>query len=266
MRFQEWKGLVRQTLPYLAAAGGHVLLFALFFLMPRSPSPAARQEPFVISLKTLVLPDPDPKPESQEPETSTLPENLTEQQIQPKSVRPEKPKHSPDIEPDFEHAEARTQPDTSGQKASAGPAEVTALGDNESQAPRSGALPPIASQGPPSSEEKARNTLQALSCLRLNQTDYRPECDEHQKSNHTGQFALTAPDGWQNVELGPNPYETALDRFSQRQNESRATPYSQYQAKSSDHQHANPFSGSQSSAERDLTGNVNAFPDPVWGD
>ncbi len=112
-----------------------------------------------------------------------------------------------------------------------------------------------------------QNTLRAFSCLRLGQTEWRPECEEFQR-NGCDEIVLSKPsDDFAPSPDMPNPFETRFDRFTAGQYADTSTPYTLFQSKTNDHQHASPFaSPSLSSAERDLSGRINALPDPVWGD
>ena len=104
-----------------------------------------------------------------------------------------------------------------------------------------------------------------MRCNRLGQRDPPPECDPW-NSEQAG-FDMARPEReWVAEELPDNPFASAMERFAERQYERNGTSYALTQTQNNDHQHANPFAGSQTSAERDLTGRVNASTDPVWGD
>ncbi|GEM_PF-4988070 len=113
--------------------------------------------------------------------------------------------------------------------------------------------------------ENARRLLQGFHCARLTQAD-DPECDTFAKDQLPDELQLVQPGFEPQQPLGENPFASTLDKFAQRQYEDKTTTYSRYAPRTNDHQHANPFSGSQSSAERDLTGSLNSSPDPVFGD
>lgn len=111
-----------------------------------------------------------------------------------------------------------------------------------------------------------QNILQGIRCARLSETfNYDPDCRDAEIEELPNSLVLTQP-GLGPVRAGPNPFATSLDQFKEQQYQDQSTTYSLPGLKANDHQHSNPFSSAQTSAERDLTGDLNSSPDPVFGD
>jgi hypothetical protein len=247
----DWTVWAIKSAPWAAALTAHLIALPVIVFWTDLPGGRKEEKITLIALEALSFAEDEPEPVAPVPEPEPRPEPervaLSENTPAPESV-------------------AQTQSD--------GPAPLTSSApppDLSISAPRpdiltsKGDIPPPPVYTPPS-VSPTQKTLQALSCNRLGKNDLRAECQTSSDGALPEQFAITAPEGWQTIEIGPNPFETAVDKLARKQYAGRSTPYSLRQTNSSDHQHANPFAGVQSSAERDLTGRVNASPDPVWGD
>lgn len=241
-----WKDWAVKTGPWAIAFTAHALALPILLFGTTGPKEESAEKVTIIALESLVFEEDEPEPVVSEPTPEPEPETVEEPLSQAQAIKAETSQNAPS------QAQAQALPDLSITAPS--PDIITSKG----------AIPPPPVYAPPNT--RTQRTLQALSCNRLGKRDLRPECQTGGKDDRPGQLAITAPDGWQNTEIGPNPFETALDKLARKQYADRSTPYSLRQANTSDHQHANPFAGTQSSAERDLTGRVNASPDPVWGD
>ncbi len=233
--------------PTLIAAGLHIAGISVAIgLSGTNRAPLPVPVVTVLSLKNIeIAPEPPPPP----PEEAQTPQaNHTEAgKAKPATGKPARQEKSDDgVQPQPKADLPKVSNDLANQMASN---PLT--------------LPLSISESP--ELEAAQKTLEALKCLQLGEDKRDPLCAGFAARYSLGNEALSLP-GWSPVEIGPNPFASALDAFADKQFVDRSTPYSLSQSKAANHQHANPFAGTQSSAERDLTGRVNASPDPIWND
>lgn len=116
---------------------------------------------------------------------------------------------------------------------------------------------------PETTATEETNALRALSCLRLGrERESDPRCGSPTNSALPEGLQIARSDDLIGPTINDNPFASALDLFSDSQYADRTTTYSTFSQRTSDHQHAQPMFSYRSSAERDLTGNLNSAPHP----
>lgn len=116
---------------------------------------------------------------------------------------------------------------------------------------------------PDTSATEEVNALRALACLRLgSERDSDPRCGSPTNSALPEGLQIARSDDLMGPEVNVNPFASAFDLFRDSQYADRTTTYSTFSQRTSDHQHAQPMFSYRSSAERDLTGNLNSAPHP----
>jgi len=258
MRAETRLKLLRPIAPAFAAAGLHIAVFIIFFFLPPSQSKNDQSRKItIVSLKEISLPVEISEPKEKD-------DKKTDPDIR-SNESPRKDKHRSKIRTGSQERQTQT---SRGENDTVPKTELPGVShDTLNQIKEVDGRLPIPTPGSVSQGdfEATQKTLLTLKCLKLAGERNNPECTDLRDAARDGGRSVRPP-GWTPVELGENPFETSLDRLKRKQYKDRSTPYSLTQTKSSDHQHANPFFGTQNSAEKDLTGRVRATPDPVWGD